>query len=167
LTDQQRQQQQDRDRERHRQARGQQDLHTAAYVPLSEFDEASVLVLDIGGRTAECQQCRTMIWPNEASWGHADLCCAKGRSCSCEALFPIPPPQPLRDLLTFEPTHGARLPPATVSFRKHIRKYNSSLQMASSGINIQSPVDGVNMIAIRGAVHHLLGPLAPPQGSLH
>jgi hypothetical protein len=34
--------------------------------------------------------------------------------------------------------------------------------MASSGINIQSPVDGVNMIAIRGVVHHLLGLLAPP-----
>ncbi len=108
-----------------------------------------------------------MIWPNEASRGHVDLCSAKGRSCSCEALFPIPPPQPLWDLLNSEPAHGARLPPATVSFRKHIRKYNSSLQMASSGINIQSPANGVNMIAIRGAVHHLLGPLAPLQGSPH
>jgi hypothetical protein len=39
--------------------------------------------------------------------------------------------------------------------------------MASSGINIQSPADGVNMIAIRGAVHHLLGSLAPSQGSPH
>jgi hypothetical protein len=108
-----------------------------------------------------------MIWLDEASWGHANLCCVKGRSCSCESLFPIPPPQPLRDLLTSEPAPGARLPRATVSFRKHIRKYNSSLQMASSGINIQSPADGVSMIAIRGAVHHLLGPLAPPQGSPH
>jgi len=108
-----------------------------------------------------------MIWPDEASWGHADLYCAKGKSCSCEALFPIPLPQPLRDLLTSKPAPRARLPPATVSFRKHIRKYNSSLQMASSGINIQSLVDGVNMIAIRGAVHHLLGPLAPLQGSPH
>jgi hypothetical protein len=142
-------------------------LHTAAYVPLSEFDEAIVSVLDIGGRTAKCQQCRAMIWLDEASWGHANLCCVKGRSCSCESLFPIPPPQPLRDLLTSEPAPGARLPRATVSFRKHIRKYNSSLQMASSGINIQSPADGVSMIAIRGAVHHLLGPLAPPQGSPH
>jgi len=108
-----------------------------------------------------------MIWPDEASQGHTDLCCAKGRSCNCEALFPIPPPQPLRDLLTSEPALGARLPPATIFFRKHIRKYNSSLQMACSGINIQSPADGVNMIAIRGVVHHLLGPLAPPQGSPH
>jgi hypothetical protein len=39
--------------------------------------------------------------------------------------------------------------------------------MASFGINIESPVDGVTMIAIRGVVHHLLGPLAPPQGSPH
>jgi len=39
--------------------------------------------------------------------------------------------------------------------------------MASSGINIQSPADGVIMIAIRGVVHHLLGSLAPPQGSPH
>jgi len=108
-----------------------------------------------------------MIWPDEASRGHANLCCAKGRSCSCDVVFPIPPPQPLRDLLTSEPAPGAHLPLATVSFRKHIRKYNSSLQMASSGINIQSPADGVSMIAIRGAVHHLLGPLAPPQGSPH
>jgi hypothetical protein len=106
-----------------------------------------------------------MIWPDEASRGHADLCCAKGRSCSSKALFPIPPPQPLRDLLTFEPAPGARLPPAIVSFRKHIRKYNSSLQMASSGINIQSLEGGVSMIAIRGNVHHLLGPLAPLKGA--
>jgi hypothetical protein len=39
--------------------------------------------------------------------------------------------------------------------------------MASSGINIQSPANGVSMIAIKGTVHHLLGPLAPPQGSPH
>ncbi len=39
--------------------------------------------------------------------------------------------------------------------------------MASSSINIQSLADGVSMIAIRGVMHHLLGPLAPPQGSPH
>jgi hypothetical protein len=39
--------------------------------------------------------------------------------------------------------------------------------MASSGINIQSPANGVNMIAIRDVMHHLLGPLAPHQGSPH
>jgi hypothetical protein len=39
--------------------------------------------------------------------------------------------------------------------------------MASSGINIQSPAGEVSMITIRGVVHHLLGPLAPFQGSPH
>jgi hypothetical protein len=39
--------------------------------------------------------------------------------------------------------------------------------MASSSINIKSPVDGVGMIAIRGVVHHLLGPLASLQRSPH
>jgi len=39
--------------------------------------------------------------------------------------------------------------------------------MASYGINIESPADGVSMIAIRGVVHHLLGPLASLQGSPH
>jgi hypothetical protein len=77
-----------------------------------------------------------MIWPDEASQGHANLCCAKSKYCSCDAFFPIPSPQPLRDLLTSKHALGARLPPATVSFRKHIQKYNSSLQMASSGVNI-------------------------------
>ncbi len=167
LTEQERQQERDRHRELQGQARGQQALHTTTCVPLSEFDEASVPVFDIGGRTAECQQCRAMIWPDEASRGHANLCCAKGRSCSYEAVFPIPAPQPLRDLLTSEPAPGARLPLATVFFRKHIRKYNSSLQMASSCINIQSPTDGVSMIAIRDVVHHLLGPLALPQRRPH
>jgi hypothetical protein len=38
---------------------------------------------------------------------------------------------------------------------------------ASSGIYIQSPANGVSMITIRGVVHHLLGPLAPPQRSPH
>ncbi|CAK9189512.1 unnamed protein product [Sphagnum troendelagicum] len=155
LTDRERQQEQDRNCEQHRHARGQQALHTTACVPLSEFDEASVPVLNIGGRTAECQQCQATIWPDEAFRGHTNLCCAKGRSYNCEAVFPIPPPQPLRDLLTSEPAPGARLPPTTVSFRKHIRKSNS-LHMASSNINIQSPADGVSMIAIRGDVHHLL-----------
>jgi hypothetical protein len=115
-----RQQQRDCDHKWHWQARGQEALHIVTCVPLSEFDEANVPVLDIRGRIAECKRCRAMIWPDEASQGHTNLCCAKGRSCICEAFFPIPPPQPLRDLLTFEPAPGAHLPPATVYFRKHI-----------------------------------------------
>jgi hypothetical protein len=44
--------------------------------PLSEFDEASVSVLNIGGKTTECQHCRAMIWPDEAFPGtHRPLLC--------------------------------------------------------------------------------------------
>jgi hypothetical protein len=33
--------------------------------------------------------------------------------------------------------------------------------MASTGLHIHSPEQGISMIAIKGAVHHLLGPLQP------
>lgn len=36
--------------------------------------------------------------------------------------------------------------------------------MASSGLRDIAPQQGVSVIAIRGAVHHLLGPLVPADG---
>jgi len=113
LTYQQRQQQQDRDHERHQQAQGQQALHTVVYVPPSEFDEANVSVLNIGGKTVECQQCRAMIWPDEASRGHANLCCAKSRSCSYEVVFPFLLLNHCGtcSLLSVPLVHASRLPP--------------------------------------------------------
>jgi hypothetical protein len=41
------------------------------------------------------------------------------------------------------------------------------LQMASSGLQDIAPRQGPSVIAIRGAVHHFLGPLAPAQGQPH
>jgi hypothetical protein len=35
--------------------------------------------------------------------------------------------------------------------------------MASTGLHIHSPQQGISMIAIKGAVHHLLGPLQPAE----
>jgi hypothetical protein len=35
--------------------------------------------------------------------------------------------------------------------------------MASTGLHIHSPEQGISMIAIKGAVHHLLGPLQPAE----
>jgi len=75
--------------------------------------------------------------------------------------FPAPAPQPLRDLLTSVPSEHQSLPPATKDFRQNIRAYNSALQMASTGLHIHSPEQGISMITIKGAVHHLLGPLQP------
>jgi len=45
--------------------------------------------------------------------------------------------------------------------------YNSALQMASSGLQDIAPRQGPSVIAIRGAVHHFLGPLAPAQNQQH
>jgi hypothetical protein len=77
--------------------------------------------------------------------------------------FPAPAPQPLRDLLTSVPSEHQPLPPTIKDFRQNIRAYNSALQMASTDLHISSPEQGINMIAIKGAVHHLLGPLQPAE----
>jgi len=73
--------------------------------------------------------------------------------------FPAPTPQPLKDLLTSVLSEHQPLPPAIKDFKQNIRAYNSALQMASTGLHIHSPKQGINMIAIKGAMHHLLGPL--------
>jgi hypothetical protein len=57
--------------------------------------------------------------------------------------------------------------PRARQFRKNARLYNSALQMASSGLRDIAPQQGPSVIAIRGAVHHFLGPLAPAQGQQH
>jgi hypothetical protein len=77
--------------------------------------------------------------------------------------FPAPALQPLRDLLTSVPSEHQALPPATKDFRQNIRAYNFALQLASTGLHIHSLEQGINMIAIKGAVHHLLGPLQPTE----
>jgi hypothetical protein len=46
--------------------------------------------------------------------------------------------------------------PEAKQFQANIRKYNSLLQMASSGINIASPQQGISMLAITGGIYHML-----------
>jgi len=60
-------------------------------------------------------------------------------------------------------TSLCHLPLATKDFRQNIRAYNSALQMASMGLHIHSPEQGISMIAIKGAMHRLLGPLQPTE----
>jgi hypothetical protein len=74
-------------------------------------------------------------------------------------VFPAPTPQPVRDLLTSVPSEHQPLPPATKDFKQNIRAYNCALQMASTGLHIHCSEQGINMIAIKRAMHHLLGPL--------
>jgi len=89
------------------------------------------------------------------------LCCGGGKMSGLSNAFPAPAPQPLRDLLTSVPSEHQPLPPATKDFKQNIRAYNYVLQMASPGLHIHSPEQRISMIAIKGVVHHLLGPLQP------
>ncbi|KAH9558543.1 hypothetical protein CY35_06G014300 [Sphagnum magellanicum] len=80
------------------------------------------------------------------------LCCGGGKMFGLNNVFPAPA-QPLRDLLTSVPSEHQPLPPATKDFKQNIRACNSTLQMASTGLHIHSPEQGINMIAIKGALY--------------
>ena len=84
----------------------------------------------------------------------ASLICCCGKNLALATIFREPAPEPINTMLA-----GFQLPPRTKQFRDHIRAYNSALQMASSGIHVASPRQGISMIAVTGAIYHLLGPL--------
>jgi hypothetical protein len=85
------------------------------------------------------------------------LCCMHGKGRSVSNLFPQPAPEPLRRLMTADPNTD----PEAKQFQANIRKYNSLLQMASSGIKIASPQQGISMLAITGGIYHMLPTLQP------
>lgn len=75
--------------------------------------------------------------------------------------FPQPAPEPILSLMTSDPSTN----PKAKQFKDNIRAYNSTLQMASSGIQLAQPQNGISMLAIKGAVYHRMGPLLPAQGA--
>jgi hypothetical protein len=119
---------------------------------------------DLGPRTLQCSHCHAKLWPHENKGSVAvphggSLCCYQGKSCSIQQNFQQPP-QLIRELFTSNN-------PRARQFRRNARMYNSALQMASSGLQDIAPQQGPSVIAIRGAVHHFLGPLAPAQNQQH
>jgi len=115
------------------------------------------VVHSLGAMSHRCTHCNALRFKYEKK--RTTLCCGGGKMSRLSNAFPAPAPQPLRDLLTSVPSEHQPLPPATKDFRQNIRAYNSALQMASTWLHIHSPEQGISMIAIKGAVHHLLGPL--------
>jgi hypothetical protein len=109
----------------------------------------------------KCTHCNALRFEHEKK--RTILCCGGGKMSGLSNAFPAPALQPLKDLLTSVPSEHQPLPPATKDFKQNIRAYNSALQMASTGLHIHSPQQGISMIAIKGAVHHLLGPLQPAE----
>jgi len=129
---------------------GKQALHT--------MDEVEGLVIhSLGAMSYRCTHCNALRFEHEKK--RTTLCCGDGKMSGLSNAFPAPTPQPLRDLLTSVPSEHQPLPLATKDFRQNIRAYNSALQMASTGLHIHSPKQGITMITIKGAVHQLLEPL--------
>ena len=114
----------------------------------------------LGDRTRTCAACNAKLWRKEVKQNGMGgvLCCNYGKSCSLAGIFPQPFPEPLESFFVSEaPNNAAR------SFRKNTRAYGSAFSMASSRVHLPE-VQGVSMIRIRGAVHHLFGPLQPGPG---
>ena len=138
----------------------------------------------LGGRTFNCAACNARLWRHEVKTHGMGgvLCCNRGKSCTLQNLFPQRFPEPLDSFLVSFWCHfgvilvsfwchqlqitNSKSPtpnPRVQAFRKNIRAYGSALQMASSRLHLPQ-VQGISMIVIRGAVHHLLGPLQPGPG---
>jgi hypothetical protein len=108
---------------------------------------------DLGGRTYTCKYCKAKLWKEERT--RTQMCCSKGR-VDLSQQFPDPPPEVVRELFTAQPASDA-----AKEVRENARAYNSAFQMAYSRIDMANPPSGLTMIAIKGAIHHMIGPLLP------
>lgn len=112
---------------------------------------------DCGPRDRVCPHCHAKLWRSETT--RTSICCDGGKNCALAGDFPQPAPEPLRGWLTQYPCVSS----AVTAFRNNIRRYNMALTMASSGIRLANPPSGVSMVAITGALHHIMGPMAPAE----
>jgi hypothetical protein len=114
----------------------------------------------IGQRTFFCPYCQAQKFQAELS--RTNMCCDKGQNCAMGDLFTMPPPEPLNNYLN---------DPAKIRERnllkQNSRGFNNALAMASTGAHFTHPRDGFSMIAVSGAIHHLLGPLLPTGTAAH
>ncbi|XP_043242049.1 uncharacterized protein LOC122391808 [Amphibalanus amphitrite] len=111
-----------------------------------------VAVLDVGRREVECLHCRALLWRAE----RATLCCSGGKV----QLEPVPPPPPrLRALWTDDD-------PTAQTFRKHARRLNTALSLASLMTReVQQPGGGFSpSVVIQGRLYHRIGPLRARDG---
>lgn len=86
--------------------------------------------IKLGTMRHECPDCHALLWHRELSNKQYGLCCKKGK---VKLEMPEPPPSDLLQLLDHKGPHHSH-------FMRFIRAYNCSLQMASSGIDVQEHV---------------------------
>jgi len=162
---QQRQQRQQQDAQQHFIAsHNNPPLYRVAFQAISDD---SVQTHSCGTRTFVCPHCHALLWPAEKS--RTTMCCCSGKNLNLQSIFSTAFPPLLHDLFTWDVTTNQTSPtnltPRVIrNFRKHIRQYNCALQMASSGMKIAAPNQGISMIVAKGSVYHLMGPLIPNQG---
>lgn len=115
----------------------------------------------LGGMDQTCKFCGASHWQQERLTGSSNSnpcfggCCRNGKV----QLPPYePPPEPLLGFLEGQDA-------ASKKFRKSLRAYNCSLQLASSGVKTDERVTGPRgpgSFSIHGASYHQIGPLQPP-----
>jgi len=115
-----------------------------------------------------CEHCNAGFWYQErvvslSSYAQKRIvyhsCCRGGR-ISLPKNRPFPPP--LCDLIRF---NGG---PASKSFMKLIRQYNSMFAFTSLGVDIDRSINtgrGPYIFRINGVVHHRIGSLIPEEGN--
>ena len=121
-----------------------------------------------GGPDCVCQHCNVVFWYQErvlslSSYAQRrivyHLCC-RGGHVSLPKHRPFPPP--LCDLIKF---NGG---PASNSFMRLIRQYNSMFAFTSLGVDIDRSINtgrGPYIFRINGVVHHRIGSLIPDEGN--
>ena len=105
-----------------------------------------VAVYDVGRRDVQCPHCGALLWRSE----RATLCCSGGKV----QLQPLPPPPPLLRELWTDDTAAAR------AFRKHARRLNTALSLASLMTReVRQPDGGFSpAVIIQGRLYHRMGP---------
>ena len=125
------------------------------------FNEDVIPTHNIGLMSATCTACKAIMFEAELhnKKNAFSLCCNYGK-----VKIPNirPPPQELRNLFTHEDN-------VSKEFRKNIRLYNSSLALASVGIDLGTTFKfdtrGPWAYKICGQLYHSLGPLLPNDNS--
>ena len=119
---------------------------------------------DIGSRDRACAACGAKLWPGEVKGDGTGgmLCCTHAKACNVSSLFPHPPPALLARLMTADPAQDRE----AREFQANVRKYNTLLQLSSSGIKLSNPQRGLTMLAIKGGIFHQMPALRPSPGQV-
>ena len=148
------------DAQRHRNPQNAAAIVMAArQCNIDTFDELAVERFSLGEYNLECMYCGGIGFKSENRGPDKKpyfgiLCCNKGKID-----LPLYPPLPpyLRHLVTSNDADS-------IYFRRHSRKFNSGLSMASLQVQDKTVQRGPAAFKVCGQVHRRVGPLLPSDG---